>query len=58
MVEQNSIGQGVPILSSENEETSELIAIELNDNERAIKYERSQWLSTSPDKTNLIASAT
>ena len=42
MVEQSSIGQGVPILSSENEETSELIAIELNDNERAIKYERSQ----------------
>ena len=58
MVEQKSSGHGVPNLSSENEESSELIAIELNDSERAIKYERSQWLSTSPDKTNLIASAT
>ena len=42
MVEQKSSGHGVPNLSSENEESSELIAIELNDSERAIKYERSQ----------------
>ena len=44
--------------NNEHSEESSAIAIELNDSDRKIKQQRSQRLSTSPDKFILIASAT
>ena len=44
--------------ANEHSEESSAIAIELNDSDRKIKQQRSQRLSTSPDKFILIASAT